>query len=96
MKQLARYNQTLHRARSIYIPIPRPALGAPTTGHVALAASRFRAVRRTSAAAARTESCIDNSGEPRCGDCTGHPRVTGSVRATTLASSCTRPRVRTS
>lgn len=32
-----------------YIPIPRPALGAPTTGPVAIAASRSRAARRISA-----------------------------------------------
>lgn len=34
----------------LYIPIPRPALAAPTTGPVAMAAkSRARAARRTSA-----------------------------------------------
>ncbi|WP_268236957.1 hypothetical protein [Agromyces bauzanensis] len=32
-----------------YIPITRPALGAPTTGPVAIAVSRFRAARRISA-----------------------------------------------
>ncbi len=77
-----------------YIPIRGPSLGAPTTGPVAIAASRFLAARRTSASAARTASCIVNSGVPRCIDSARHSRPAGSVRPTTIATLCNRPRVR--
>lgn len=72
----------------LYIPSPRPALGTPTTDPVTFAAWRLRAVRRISASAARTATCIVSSGVPRCID------YAPSVRATTIATLCSRPRVR--
>lgn len=77
-----------------YIPIVRPALGAPATGPETIATSRARAARRISADAARTASCIVNSGAPRCIGSARRSDTSASVRATTMAELRTRPRVR--
>ena len=81
-------SHTEHRC----IPIPRPEVASPT-GPVTTAASRLLAARRTSCWAARTASCIVNSGVPRCIESARHPRAAVSVRATTTATLCTGPRV---